>query len=118
MAVRASSFKDQLAEKLPEEIQLIKVTTSLVLFLSTSRKIITAQTAEITSKALEKTWANLSEKLLGATREKNPENKKPKSGKKTVSLRSIGIWEKFRRNELSRNLERELTIINYQLTVG
>ena len=47
--------------------------------------------AEAMSKVLEKICANLSEKFFGKIREKIPENKKPKSGRKTVSLRSILI---------------------------
>jgi hypothetical protein len=94
IAVKESSFSDQLAEKLPEEIQLMRKIFWPILLCETSRKIITAQIAEITKSALEKIWANLSEKFLGKRREKIPENKKPKSGKKTVSLRSILIARK------------------------
>lgn len=48
-----------------------------------------AQIAAVTKSAEEKICANLSAKFLLKILERNPENKKPKSGKKTVSLRSI-----------------------------
>ncbi len=52
-------------------------------------KVRTAQIAAEISKVLEKIWANLSAKFLFKILEKKPENKKPKSGKNTVSFKSI-----------------------------
>lgn len=100
MAVKESSFSAQLTEKSPEEIQFMIGTIWLVLLLVTSMKIRTAQIAEVIKSVQEKIWANLSAKDFAKIREKNPENKKPKSGKKTVSLRSI-LFEKNLRKEIS-----------------
>ncbi len=89
IAVKESSFNAQFTEKFPEEIQLIIGMIWLVWFLETSKKIVTAQAAEIRRSVVEKTWANLSAEVFGKTREKNPENKNPIRGKNTVSFKSI-----------------------------
>lgn len=104
MAVSESSFNAQFTEKSPDEIQLIIGITSLILLLLTSMKVMTAQIAEITKSVLEKICANLSAKFLLKMREKNPENRKPKSGRKTVSLRSI-FYEIFLEKVDRFNLE-------------
>ncbi len=108
IAVSESSFSAQLTEKFPEEIQLMIGTISLVLLLVTFMRVIIAQIADVTKSAEEKISANLSAKdFFAKIRERKPENKKPKSGKKTVSLRSILIQKnlkEFMRGKFRRNL--------------
>ena len=106
--LRASTWIDQLATKLPDFIKLNNISLWISLVLKNSTKTIVAQMAEPNIKAVVKYWANLSEKpwlfLLGIIRDKIPENKKPIRGRKIVSLASMEIDKKLKKFLVKKNL--------------